>query len=95
MLVAEKPVSYRTDDRKVVDNSENKAYIDVQAILAQQPEDEQAILRQLLNGEMHPDELVARTGLSVSRVLMAMTQLELKGYVVRQAGNRYALAMRG
>lgn len=95
MLVAEELVSYRTDDRKVVDNSENKAYIDVQAILAQQPEDEQAILRQLFNGEMHPDELVARTGLSVSRVLMAMTQLELKGYVVRQAGNRYALAMRG
>lgn len=79
-------------DKKSVDNSENKDYIDVQAILNEQSTDEQAILRLLMGGPAFVDAMVRDSGMSAGRVLASLTLLEVKGYVKRLPGNRYQLA---
>lgn len=90
--VATESESFSAFGKKVIDNSENRAYIDVQAILPDQSEEEQAILQLLQSGALPVDELVARTSRPAGVVLSALTYLEIKGYLKRLPGNRYELA---
>ena len=91
-LVASQTEFVETSGTKAVDNSENRAYIDVQEIFDSVTPDERAILELLQNGALHIDDLIDRSGLPAGRILASMTLLEVKGYVKRLPGRVYSLA---
>ena len=59
--------------------------------LAQLTEDQLKIISAIDPGSTHIDDITDRTGLSTSRVLAQLTVLEIKGFVRREAGRRFAL----
>lgn len=66
--------------------------IDVDKLAGQVSETEQTILRQLQGGTVHVDELISRTGLPASRVLAALTMLEVRHFVEQRPGKLFSLA---
>ena len=66
-------------DTKVIDKSENRAYIDVQEILGALSPDEKAAIGQLTSGEKHIDQIIAATRLPAARITTALTLLQIKG----------------
>ena len=79
-------------DTKVIDKSENRAYIDVQEILGALSPDEKAAIGQLTSGEKHIDQIIAATRLPAARITSALTLLQIKGYVRALPGKRFSLA---
>ena len=79
-------------DTKVIDKSENRAYIDVQEILGALSPDERAAISQLTNGEKHIDQIIAASQLPAARITSALTLLQIKGYVRSLPGKRFSLA---
>ncbi len=77
---------------KDVDNSENKAYIDVQELLQSLTPDERTIVQLLQQGQRHIDAIIDESGLAAGRILASMTLLEVKGYVKRLPGRMFSLA---
>ena len=59
--------------------------------LVQLTEDQLKIISAIDPGSTHIDDITDRTGLSTSRVLAQLTVLEIKGFVRREAGRRFAL----
>ena len=59
--------------------------------LSQLTEDQLKIISSIDPGSTHIDDITDRTGLSTSRVLAQLTVLEIKGFVRREAGRRFAL----
>ena len=59
--------------------------------LAQLTEDQLKIISAIDPGSTHIDDITDRTRLSTSRVLAQLTVLEIKGFVRREAGRRFAL----
>ncbi len=59
--------------------------------LSQLTEDQLKIISAIDPGSTHIDDITDRTGLSTSRVLAQLTVLEIKGFVRREAGRRFAL----
>ena len=59
--------------------------------LAQLTEDQLKIISAIDPGSTHIDDITDRSGLSTSRVLAQLTVLEIKGFVRREAGRRFAL----
>ena len=53
-------------------------YIDVESRLSAYTEDQQAMLRCLLDGEAHIDEIISATGFTPSKVLAGMTLLVIR-----------------
>ena len=82
----------KKDDKKDVDNLENRDYIDVQEILPRVSADEAAVLRQLEGGKQPVDRMIDETQLPAGRVLSALTLLEVKGFVKRLPARYYELA---
>ena len=66
-------------------------YIDVESRLAEFAEDQQAMLRCLLKGEAHIDEIISATGFSPAKVLSGMTLLVIRGAVKSHPGKRFSL----
>jgi len=64
---------------------------DLNLIKPQNPE-EAAVLRALVSGTRHVDELVAETKLSAESTQAALTALELRGVIASLGNMRYALA---
>ena len=91
-IVASQTEKVGIDDRKDVDNSQNKAYIDVQELLETVTPDERLILEQLACGARHIDTIIAESGLPAGRILASMTLLEVKGHVKRLPGRVFSLA---
>ncbi|MCI5994002.1 MAG: hypothetical protein MRZ24_08220, partial [Clostridiales bacterium] len=91
-IVASQTEKVGIDDRKDVDNSQNKAYIDVQELLETVTPDERLILEQLACGARHIDTVIAESGLPAGRILASMTLLEVKGFVKRLPGRVFSLA---
>ena len=87
-----KETSPASTDTKVIDKSENRAYIDVQEILPRVSADEAAVLRQLEGGKQPVDRMIDETQLPAGRVLSALTLLEVKGFVKRLPARYYELA---
>lgn len=61
------------------------------ARLSQLTEDQLKIITAIDPGSTHIDDITERTGLNTSRVLAQLTVLEIKGFVRREAGRRFAL----
>ena len=59
--------------------------------LAQLTEDQLKIVSAIDTSSTHIDDITERTGLSTARVLAQLTVLEIKGFVRREAGRRFAL----
>ena len=59
--------------------------------LSQLTDDQLKIITAIDPGSTHIDDITERTGLSTSRVLAQLTVLEIKGFVRREAGRRFAL----
>ena len=87
-----KETSPASTDTKVIDKSENRAYIDVQEILGALSPDEKAAIGQLTSGEKHIDQIIAATRLPAARITSALTLLQIKGYVRALPGKRFSLA---
>ncbi len=74
-----------------IDNPPAISYIDLESRLAEFPEDQQAMLRCLVNGEAHVDEIISATGFSPAKVLSGMTLLVIRGAVKSHPGKRFSL----
>lgn len=74
-----------------IDNKAKRNYIDLQEKLSALTSDEKAIAAVLISGSCHVDDIVAQTGLPVSRILASLTLLEVKGYVTQEPGKRFHL----
>ena len=66
--------------------------IDLEKILPTGKAEWDKVLMCLKEGSCHADDLVAMSELSASQVLSAVTMLEIKGYITRLPGKRFALA---
>lgn len=80
-----------TDDKKVIDNGESVEYIDLVVSREDLSEDEYKVVSVMHAAEMQVDDLILQSGLSASRVLSALTVLEIKGLVTQQQGKRFTL----
>lgn len=79
-------------EKKDVDSSTPKAYIDLKDQAASFSRDEQVLLALLREGPLHIDVLVSRSQMSSGRVLASLTLLEVKGIVQRLPAKRFSLA---
>ena len=89
--VAEKRSFPKKDDKKDVDNLENRDYIDVQEISDKLSPDEAAVIGLLGTQPLPMDEIIDRSQLPAARALAAITLLEVKQYIQRLPGKRFAL----
>ena len=88
---AEKSLSRRIKEKKVIDNGENPPYSDVEKKPVEGTGQEQAILKQLLQGAKPADKVILDSGLPYGEALAAMTMLEIGGKLKRLPGNLLAL----
>lgn len=79
-------------DKKSVDKEEPAGYIDLRETLDMLSADERAIVTLLAEQPLGADELIDKSQIPASRVLAALTLLEIKGIAVRLSGRRYRLA---
>ena len=87
----EKKVKADNPSKSDIDNPPAISYSDVESRFAAFTEDQQAMLRCLLKGEAHVDEIIAATGFSPAKVLAGMTVLTIRGAVRSLPGKRYSL----
>lgn len=80
-----------TKEKKVIDNSSQPPYSDVEKKPAVRSPQEQAIVNQLLSGPKLTDAVINGCGLTRSEALAVMTVLEIQGVVHRLPGNLLAL----
>lgn len=74
------------DDKIVVDNTNPPLYSDLENIAADLSDTEKVILAAIGTGEQLVDTVIAKTGLSSSDVLAALTMLEVSGFVTTRSG---------
>ena len=76
--------------KKVVDKSENRAYIDWKSARELFTDDERDILLALEKKDCLADEIIELTQIPARRVLSALTILQVRGYVAEGAGKRFS-----
>lgn len=79
------------ETKKVIDNADALAYIDVVIRTEELSEAEKAVLKVLGGEERASDDIIAGSGLPAQEILAALTMLEINGHIVRRAGNRFFL----
>lgn len=84
------PVCAEPSDKKEVDKTVNRAYIDWKSARELFTDDERDILLALAQKDMSADEIVEQTQIPARRVLSALTILQMRGYVEERAGRRFA-----
>ena len=101
LRVAQKPrkiekntAPQNVETKKVIDNSQNEPYIDLNKIDSSLSDDERAIVTLLKDGQRLVDDVIAESGLSAGTVLASLTLLEVKGIVRRLPGRFIVLAGR-
>ena len=82
-----------TTTKSVIDKAAGIEYIDWESRLARFNENQQKILRRLIPGSAHVDEIIADTELSTALVLAELTILSIKGAVESQPGKYYRLKL--
>lgn len=88
----ETTVSVKQETKKIVDKKNAENYIDLNEVLSKVTPDGALILKSLCQGPMYVDEIVETSKLSASRVLSAITILEIKHLIKRLPGKRFVLA---
>ena len=88
------PPAGKKETKKVIDNSQNEPYIDLNKTEASLSADERVIVDQLKDGQKLVDDVIAASGLSAGTVLASLTLLEVKGIVRRLPGRMIVLAGR-
>ena len=76
----------KVDDKIVVDNTTPPLYSDLDNITADLGDTEKAILAAMGTEEQLIDTVIAKTGISSSDVLAALTMLEVSGFVTTRPG---------
>ena len=76
--------------KKVVDKTENRAYIDWKSARELFTDDERDILLELGKKECLADEIIEATQIPARRVLSALTILQVRGYVEEKAGKHFS-----
>ena len=66
--------------------------LDIRSVKERVSEDEYRVLELLTEGERQLDTLIADSGLPASKVLTALTLLEVKGFLKRLPGKRFTLS---
>jgi len=79
-------------EKITVDRAKNTNYIDLVSILPTVDDDEAKVLKALADGQRHIDDVIESTGLSASKILGAVTMLEIRGYITRLPGQRFSLS---
>jgi len=79
--------------KSAIDKATGIAYIDWDSRLASFSETQQKILRRLIPGAAHVDEIIADTNLPAALVLAELTILSIKGAVEAQLGKHYRLKL--
>ena len=74
-----------------IDKPVSISYSDLESRLASFTEDQQAVLRALIKGERHVDQIIAESGFSTAKVLSILTILVIRGAVRSLPGKRYSL----
>ena len=69
------------------------SYSDVESRLAGFGEDQQTVMRTLLEGEKHVDQIISESGFSTAKVLSILTVLVIRGAVRSLPGKRYSLSI--
>jgi len=77
--------------KKEIDKEPKEDYIDLNGILPERSEAEQAVLRCLGQEPCHVDEIIAKTGLPVQKVSVCLTTLGISDYIKEHPGKRYSL----
>lgn len=77
----------QTPDKKFVDNPPPRTYSDGNE--AELTEDEKTVLHVLTDTPILADELTLKSGLPASKLLTALTMLQIKGLAAKAAGNRF------
>ena len=77
-------------EKKVVDKSENRAYIDWKSARELFTDDERDILLALAQKDLLADEIVEATQIPARRVLSALTVLQVREYVEERPGRHFA-----
>ena len=75
--------------KKVVDKTENRAYIDWKSARELFTDDEREILTALQEKDRVADEIIEITQIPTRRVLSALTVLQVRGYVEELPGKRF------
>lgn len=84
----------RDAEKKVVDKSANRAYIDWKSARELFTDDERDILLTLAQKELLADEIVEATQIPARRVLSALTVLQVRGYLEEGPGKRFVALVR-
>jgi DNA processing protein len=77
-------------EKKEVDKTKNRAYIDWKSARELFTDDERDILLALGEREKLADEIIEATQIPARRVLSALTVLQVRGYVEERRGKRFA-----
>jgi len=77
--------------KKEIDNITRVEYIDVEEIIATFDGDERIVAETIKLNSVHIDEIISKSGLDASRVLTAITMLEIKGCILSSKGKFYSL----
>jgi DNA processing protein len=77
-------------EKKEVDKTKNRAYIDWKSARELFTDDERDILLALAEGDRLADEIIEATQIPTRRVLSALTVLQVRGYVEEGRGKRFA-----
>ena len=100
LKLAQKPRSIRPRreekpalEKKVIDNGQNEAYIDLTKIESSLSDHEKRIVEQLKGGQKLVDDVIADSGLGAGLVLSSLTLLEVRGIVHRLPGRYVALTV--
>ena len=84
------PSAQPAQQKKVVDKSEDRAYIDWKSARELFTDDERDILLALEKKDCPADEIIELTQIPARRVLSALTILQVRGYVAEGAGKRFS-----
>ena len=75
----------------IIDNEPKTEYIDVDKILSLLDGDEHTVASALIKAPLHVDEISAGSGLPASRILTALTMLEIQGFAKRDINGNWKL----
>jgi DNA processing protein len=88
-----KPVCVESaSPKKVIDNTPNVDYIDLDVMLSKLHGEEKLIAAAIGHESLQVDEIIAASGLTARQVLPALTMLEINGYAARDANGNWKLA---
>lgn len=80
-----------TNEQKMIDREKDKGYIDLREQLEGLSDDELIVVSKISASPEHIDDIIELCGIPASRVLSAMTMLQIKGHVTEYTGKRFSL----